>query len=405
MPSEFRQFWDLDPAVMFLNHGSFGATPRAVLDAQQAWRDRLEAEPVRFFSVELEPAMDAARDRLGAFVGADPEGLAFVPNATTGVNTVLRSLHFDTEDELITTDHAYNAVRNVLDFVAQPAGATVITVEVPFPIASPNEVVEAVMAAVSPRTRLAVLDHVTSATGLVYPVGQLIGLLHERGVEVLVDGAHAPGMLDLDIGLLDADYYTANLHKWVCAPKGSGFLFVREDHRHRIRPLVISHGANSPRIDRTPFRNEFDWMGTGDPTPYLASADAINYLESLVVGGWPAIRARNHGLTLAGRDLLTDALGIAAPAPDEMIGTMASLPLPGESGPFVVQGVDLSADPIQGALLREYGMETMITPWPQRPTDGPWRRLIRISAALHDDMEQMEALAGALKAVLAARVT
>jgi isopenicillin-N epimerase len=403
MPSEFRHLWDLDPQVMFLNHGSFGAAPRAVLAAQQAWRDRLEAEPVRFFSVDLEPAMDAARSRLGAFVGADPEGLAFVPNATTGVNTVLRSLRFEPGDELVTTDHAYNAVRNVLDFVSRPAGATVVTVPVPFPISSPDEVVEAVMGAVTPRTRLAVLDHVTSATALVYPIGQLIDLLHQRGVQVLVDGAHAPGMLDLDIGLLNADFYAANLHKWVCAPKGSGFVFVREDHRDRIRPLVISHGANSPRGGRTRFRNEFDWMGTGDPTPYLAAADAIAYLESLMPGGWPAIRARNHALALAGRDLLTGALGIEAPAPDEMVGTMASIPLPFESGPFVVQGVDLSADPIQGALLRNYGMQTMITPWPQRPTDGPWRRLIRISAALHDDIEQMEALASALKAVLAAR--
>src|SRR6266550_3303752 len=246
MPSDLARFWTLDPAVAFLNHGSFGACPRPVLEAQQRLRERLERQPVRFF----------------------------VPNATTAVNAVLRSLALAPGDQLLVTDHAYNACRNVLDFVAAAARAEVVVVPVPFPLASADAVVEAVVARATPRTRLALLDHVTSPTGLVLPIERLVRELAGRGVDTLVDGAHAPGMLPLDLGALGAAYYAGNCHKWLCAPKGAGFLHVRRDRQGGVRPVVISHGANNPRTDRSRLLLEFDWTGSHDPTPYLCVPEA-----------------------------------------------------------------------------------------------------------------------------------
>ncbi len=401
MPSEFAPHWTLDPAISFLNHGSFGAAPRPVLAAQQAWRDRMEREPVRFFSHDLEPAMDRARAALGGFVGANPDDLAFVPNATAGANTILRSLRFASGDELLTTDHAYNAVKNAMEFVAQRDGATVVVASVPFPGTSPASVAEALIGAVTPRTRLAVLDHITSATALVVPIKELVAELADDGIETLVDGAHAPGQIELDVPAIGATYYTANLHKWVCAPKGSGFIWIRPDRQAAIRPLAISHGANSTRTDRSRFRAEFDWTGTADPSAYLAVVDAIRFGEELMPGGWTALRERNHALALAGRELLCEALRVEPPAPAQMVGSMASVPLPIEHRPGQVQGVDLYDDPVHEHLMK-LGMQVMVTPWPQRPQGGPWRRLVRISAAAYNDLEQFARLADALPGVLAA---
>lgn len=401
MPSEFARHWTLDPAIDFLNHGSYGAVPRPVLASQQAWRDRMEAEPVRFFSHDLEPALDAARAALGAFVAADPDDLAFVPNATAGFNAVLRSLRFAPGDELLTTDHEYNAVKNAMQYVAERDGARVVVAPVDFPTAGADPVMQAVLAAVTPRTRLAVLDHVTSATSLIFPLEALVAELAERGVETLVDGAHAPGQVALDVPGLGAAYYTANLHKWVCAPKGSAFLWVRRDRQAAIRPLAISHGANSPRTDRSRFRVEFDWTGTADQSAYLAVPDAIRFGDELLPGGWAAVRERNHDLAIAGRGLLCAALGIEPAAPDEMLGSMASLPLPVETRPGRVQGIELYGDPVHDHLAR-LGMQVMVTPWPQRPDGGPWRRLVRISAAPYNDLAQYERLAAALPGAIAA---
>src|SRR5438445_7019259 len=249
MPSDLARFWTLDSAVAFLNHGSFGACPSPVLEAQQRLRERLERQPARFFVRDLEPLLADARSALAAFLGAAPEGLVFVPNATTGVNAVLRSLAVAPGDQLLVTDHAYNACRNALDFVAAAARAEVVVVPVPFPLASADAVVEAVVARATPRTRLALLDHVTSPTGLVYPIERLVRELAGRGIDALVDGAHAPGMVPLDLRALGAAYYTGNCHKWLCAPKGAAFLHVRSDRQTGVRPVVISHGPNTPRTD------------------------------------------------------------------------------------------------------------------------------------------------------------
>ncbi len=381
-------FWLLDESVCFLNHGSFGSCPRPVLEEQSELRRLMEAEPVRFLDGELEGRLDAARAALGAFIGADAEDLAFVPNATFGVNTVLRGLRFSPGDEILVTDMEYNACRNAAQFVAG-SGARVVAAKIPFPGATPQIAADAVLAALTPRTRLAMLSHIVSPTGIILPLDTLVPELQKRGVDVLVDGAHAPGQIPLDLDALGAAYYTGNGHKWLCAPKGAAFLHVRRDRQEGLRPLVISHGANSRRTDRSRFRLEFDWTGTSDPTPSLCVPAAIKALESQVPGGWPEIMKRNRALALAARDILCRALGVDAPCPPEMVGAMAAVPLPaGMAGaPAAADGLD----PLHARLLKEHGIQVPIFAWPT-----PDRKLLRVSAQLYNRREQYEKLARAL---------
>ncbi len=394
MSSPLRSSWTLDPAITYLNHGSFGACPRPVLDAQQRERERLEAEPERYLARELEPRLDAVRGELARFLGADAADVVFVSNATTGVNAVLRSLRFAPGDELLVTDHGYNACTNVARFVAGRTGARMTTARVPFPIRDGEAALEAITACVTPRTRVALLDHVTSPTGLVLPIERIVRALEGRGVQVLVDGAHAPGMVPLDLRSLGASYYTGNCHKWLCAPKGAGFLHVRPDRQPAIRPAVISHGANSTRDDRSRFLLEFDWTGTSDPTAILALPVALRWMAERVEGGWPAVMRRNRELALAARDLLVAALDASPPAPAELIGSLAALPLPdGDPGP---QRSPLYQDPLQDVLLDRFSIEVPIVPWPAPP-----RRLLRISAQLYNDLDDYRRLAAALAATLA----
>jgi isopenicillin-N epimerase len=389
-PAQMRDNWSLDPDVTFLNHGSFGACPKAVLQAQTDLRRRMEEEPVRFFARELEGLMDAARRELGAFLGAVPEDLVFVPNATTGVNAVLRSLSFKPGDELLTTDHAYNACANVLRFVAERDGAKVVVARIPFPIESPEAVAHAIFESVTPHTRFALLDHITSPTGLIFPIEALVKELDRRGVDVMVDGAHAPGMLNLRVAEVGAPFYSGNCHKWVCAPKGAGFLHVRPDRQHEIRPVTISHGANSPREDRSRYHLEFDWTGTDDPSPYLCIPEAIRFMGSLYPGGWSELMERNRALALSSRKILCDALGIPEPAPDEMIGTLASMPLP-DGSPEPPKS-PLYTDPLQDELWDRWRIEIPVIPWPLPP-----KRLLRISAQAYNVPSDYEKLAAALE--------
>lgn len=393
--SSWRLLWPLDRDVTFLNHGSFGACPRVVLEAQGRLRDRLESAPVLFLDRDLEGLLDEARGALGAFVGAGPEDLAFVPNATTGANTVLRSLDLEAGDELLATDHTYNACRNALEAVTARAGARVAVATLPFPVAAPEQVVDAILARVGPRTRLALVDHVTSPTGLVLPIERLVRELQSRGVEVLVDGAHAPGMIPLDLDALGAEYYTGNCHKWVCAPKGSAFLHVRRDRQKGVHPLVVSHGANSPRTDRSSFRLEFDWTGTADPTAFLTVPEAIRYMGSLLPGGWPALMAHNRRTALEARDRLAATLGVPAPAPDSMIGSLAALPVPAG---FFPTAPPRTRDPLQAALFESYRLELPVFTWAALSC-----RILRVSAQLYNSSADYERLAEALGALRADR--
>ena len=386
-----RDLWQLDSAVTFLNHGSYGACPRAVLERQSEWRTRMESQPVAFLGRNLEPLLDTARAEVAAFVGAQPDDLVFVPNATTGVNTVLRWFPLAPGDELLTTNHAYNACRNALETAAAQAGAKVVVATVPFPLAHEDEVVEAILGAVTGRTRLALIDHITSPTALVFPLARIVRELASRGVETVVDGAHAPGMVPLGLDTAGAAFYTGNGHKWLCAPKGAGFLHVRRDWQDRIRPLVISHGANRELEGRSRFQAEFGWVGTTDPSPYLCLPEAIRYVGGLVPGGWDAVRASNHDKATAARRLLLARLGIEPPCPEAMLGSMATIPLPG-GDPLRGQG---PRDPLQAQLLDGYGIEV-----PVMRGLAAGQRLLRISAQLYNTPGEYERLADALDQLL-----
>jgi isopenicillin-N epimerase len=394
MNVELKKYWPLDPKVVFLNHGSFGSCPLPVLDFQRALRDRLERQPVQFLVRELEPLLDQARTALAQFIGARPENLVFVPNATSGVNTVLRSLTFAAGDELLVTDHEYNACRNALEFVAERAGAKVVVAPMPFPFQSTGQIEEAILRRVTPRTRLALIDHVTSQTGFILPVERLVNQLAARGVETLVDGAHGPGMVPLQLEQLGAAYYTGNCHKWLCAPKSAGFLHVRADRQPFIHPLTISHGLNSPRTDRSRFLIEFGWTGTLDPSACLSVPAALRFMEGLAPGGWTEIMARNRALALEGRKILCQTLKIDPPCPDECVGSMASVPLP--DAREAQQALSpLYIDSLQDQLLARHGIEVPVIPWPGFP-----KRLLRISAQLYNSRAQWELLADALREFL-----
>jgi isopenicillin-N epimerase len=389
--SPLRSHWTLDPQVSFLNHGSFGACPRVVLETQVRLRSRLEAQPVDFMLRQLEPLFDQARADLGSFVGAQPEDLAFVTNATSGVNAVLRSLTFGPGDEILTTDHTYRGCSNALDYVAGRSGARVVVAAVPFPLGAPEEVLQPVLAAAGPRTRLALLDHVTSPTGLIFPITELVAALQARGVDTLVDGAHAPGMVPLHLTGLGAAYYSGNCHKWLCGPKSVGFLHVRRDRQQGIVPGTVSHGLTTPSTGRSRFQLLFDWPGTTDPTPALSVPAALTFLSGLLPGGWPEVFDRNHHLALEGRDLLCRALEVAAPAPDRMLGSMATVPLPARLGPPEALG---------DRLWKEQRIEVPVFGWPDQT-----RGWLRVSAQLYNDREEYVRLAEILRLQMARAAT
>lgn len=389
MTDRIRDPWLLDPEVTYLNHGSFGSTPAVVLQHQHELQLRLEKEPVLFMVRELEGLLDDSRTRLASFLGVHRSDLAFVRNATAGVNAVLRSFRFSAGDELLTTNHEYNACRNVLEFVAQQSGARVVAASIPFPLMSEDEIVKSLMEAVTGRTRLLLIDHITSQTGLVMPLERIVSEMKQRRIDTLVDGAHAPGMLDLDIDALGATWYTGNCHKWICAPKGAAFLWSHPDRQHEIRPATISHGANSGRTDRSRYLIEFDWVGTDDPTAVLSIPRALDFMQSLLPGGWSELRERNRELALEGRRILCAALAIGEPAPASMIGSLAAVPLPdGLPGAAVPA---LYGDPLQDRLYFDHRIEVPVIAWPAPP-----RRLLRISAQIYNGREDYERLAEAL---------
>jgi isopenicillin-N epimerase len=390
-PSKIRRHWTLAPGSIFLNHGSFGACPARILQIQEHFRRQMEAEPVQFLWRTYDERLRLARSRVARFAGARAQDLVFVTNATTGVNAVLRSVNLKEGDEILTTNHDYNACHNVLMETALRCGAKVVTARVPFPVRHPDDILEAVVRAVSCRTRLALIDHVSSSTALVFPVEQIIRELEQRGIETLLDGAHAPGMVSLNLRKLSPSYYTANLHKWVCAPKGTGFLWVREDKQAKVQPAVISHGNNSPRPSYSAFQDRFDWAGTFDPTGWLCAGEAIDWMENLFPGGWPEIRHRNRQLAMNARKLLCQSLYVEPPCPESMLGSMATIPLPARYQGRPKRG---KIDEEQSRLYDKFRIEV-----PFFRIGAPEKRCFRISAQVYNSLAEYEYLAAALESL------
>lgn len=386
--------WGLDPAVTFLNHGSFGACPKVVLERQTEIQREMERQPLDFLVRKMTPLVDESRNTLAGLVGADPTDMVFVQNATAGVNSVARSLDFRPGDELLVTTHDYNACRNVIRYVAQRTGAVVVEVHVPLPITSPQQVIDAVLERATPRTRLAMLDHITSSTALIFPVEELVRELDRRGIDTLVDGAHAPGMVPLNINRIGAAYYTGNCHKWLCAPKAVGFLHVRRDRQRGIQPPIVSHGWNRSRPDHTPFQDAFDWPGTFDPSPWLCIGDSIRFLSGLMPGGLEALMKRNHDLAVLGQRILCDRVGLAPVGVESMLGSMAAVHLPDNEKAFDENGQPQPAEEWQlnNELFAENKIEVPAWHWPAAP-----KMLLRICAHAYNHSAQYEQLAEVLK--------
>ncbi|MCP4885681.1 MAG: aminotransferase class V-fold PLP-dependent enzyme [Planctomycetaceae bacterium] len=387
-----RTDWCLDPNLDFLNHGSFGATPRVVMQERVDLLERLERDPISFLAPErdLEASLDHVRHILAELINVAPQDLAFVRNATDGVNAVLRSLAFEQGDEVLITNHGYNACNNAVRFATQRSNAITRIAEVPFPLEGPAQVLQAIEAAISDRTRLLVIDHVTSATGLVFPVRDIIKLAHQHGIRVMIDGAHAPGMLPLDLRAMQPDYYTANHHKWLCGPKASGFLYVRADLQSETQPTIISHAYNRPKPDRSQFTSSFDWMGTHDPTPILALPAAIQFLSNLRPGGLATHMHRNHEMAVESQVILSKSLNVEPPCPAEMIGSLVSIPL---------EGLSLSsAYQLGAALYAEERIEAPVfegIPFNLTKQDSP--PCVRVSLQCYNSLDQVQRLGEVLR--------
>lgn len=333
-----RPLWLLQEGIDFLNHGSYGAAPRRVLAAQTAWRARMERQPVEFLSHRLPSLLRHAASRLAAFLGARGEDLVFVDNATSGANAVLRSFPWKRGDVAVLLSHAYPAVQNATKHVALAAGATVREAKLAFPPRDAAAGVRAFEGALTARTRLAVIDHVTSPTALVLPIREIAAICRRRGVRLLVDGAHAPGMLDLDVPSIGADWYVGNCHKWLCAPKGCGFLWASKRGQKGLHPTTLSNHYGEG------FLAEFDWCGTRDPSAWLSVETALDFHASL---GGARLRRRNRELALATAARLSSAWGFAT-APPELCGSMAAFILPTHQAPTLED-----ADRLHAALWRE----------------------------------------------------
>ena len=360
---------------MHLNHGSYGATPLAVLAAQQVWRDRMEAEPSRFFEREYRPAIRAAAARLAPYIGAAPEDVAMVENATQAVNAVLRSFPFEAGDRILVNDQTYGAVGNAARYVADRTGAELTEWRLPFPAKDAAEIEAVFQQALTSAPRLVILDHVTSSTALKLPIERLVEMAKAAGAAVLVDGAHAPGMTGIDVNGLGADWYTGNCHKWMFAAKGCAFLWA--GRKTDLHPTVVSHGFQDG------FHAEFDYVGTRDGSAQHSLPAAIDFMEGFGVAN---IQSHNCDMAIAAGDRLAAAWGTETGAPSALMGSMAIVRLPYGAG------ADLAAAKrLRARLLDEDGIQVRLNPL----AGGLW---MRVSTQIYNHMAEIDRLADAVLA-------
>jgi isopenicillin-N epimerase len=376
LAGDIRSLFALDFRYVFLNHGSFGAAPRAVLEAQDRWRREIEARPIEMLGRRSDELIDRGRLAAAKFLGATIDNLGFVTNATEAVNAILRSIDIRAGEMLLTTTHVYNAIRQTMKHVASRAGGRMIEVDVPLPLRWPDAIVNALAGAITDRTRLIVIDHVTSPTAIRFPVERIMELASSRGIDVLVDGAHAPGMIELEIESLGAAYYVGNLHKWVCAPKGAGFIWVRPDRQAQVHPAVISHHLGEG------FANEFSWQGTRDITPWICVADAIEYLGQF---GWENVRRHNHAMATWAQRMLCETWQVepASPIDGSMLGSMATVALPDSLRRFE------KPEALAAMLFEQHRIEVPVVDW-----GGRW--WVRVSCQIYNKAEDYEQLARAV---------
>lgn len=391
--SRFSGYWCLKDSIVFLNHGSFGACPRAVMKERSELLSIIEGDPMEFLLERHQPMLRQTLSRIEAFTGAEPGSMAMVENATTGINTVLRNLKLKQGESVLVSDQEYFSSSNALRTVAQKEGANAVTVELPYPVPGEDSILDAFARALNPSVKYALVDHIVSSTGMILPLKKIITLLGDFGVETIVDGAHGPGQVPLNLRELGCLAYTGNCHKWLCSPRSAALLYVRPDFQEGFQPLVISHLPEEFDTDLSDFQVLFSWNGTPDPTPALMVPHAIDHMKGMVKGGWPSIMSMNREKAIAGRNILCDALGAEPPCPDSMVGSMAAVTLPGTAhrGKRPVNWTD----PVQKRLKEEFRAIVPVT-----EIKGGELRIVRISAQLYNSREQYSWLADSLRSIL-----
>jgi isopenicillin-N epimerase len=385
-PSPLAHHWSLDPDLVFLNHGSFGATPNYVLEKQRGYIQQLESSPVEFSVRSMYPLYYASKKALAQFVGTSEHNMYFVPNTTVGVNHVLHNIH-ESGKSWLSTNHAYGACAHALEQIAKLKNCQVIKAEIPYPIADEATILERIESAILPHTTIALIDYITSASAIIFPIKEIIKLLHAKNIEVIVDAAHAPGMVDFNLDALDADYFIANCHKWICSPKGSAFVYVHPRHQSKFKPIYYGFFNDWDTTDDRHWSNQFIWEGTRDYSPYLAVKDSLEFMPTLIDGGWTAIKKHNRELALAAAHLIADKLSVPLPAPASMLGSIINIPIPNDRIPDVKFNYYTS---IKNELFHTYKIEipSMLFPAPTQ--------YLRISAQLYNSMEQYAYLADSL---------
>lgn len=376
-----RDLFLLQPDVVFLNHGSFGACPRPVFKAYQAWQLELERQPVEFLGRRFVTLMSEARKALSTFVGADADDLVYVPNATTGLNTVARSLPLGPGDEVLSTDHEYGALDHTWRFVCGKRGARYVRRSIPLPVKSVEQVVQAIWSGVTERTRVIFLSHITSPTAIILPVTELVRRARRAGIITVIDGAHAPGQIPLDLPALGVDFYSGNAHKWMLSPKGAAFLYARREVQHLLEPLVVSWGWDPKKPGNSRFIDTHEYQGTKDIAAYLAVPVAIRFMGE---HDWPSVRRACHKLVRYARERITALTGLEAITPDDpaWFAQMASFPLP-----------PCDADALKQRLYEEYHIEIPICTW-----NG--RQFVRISVQGYNTQADIDSLVEALAELL-----
>jgi isopenicillin-N epimerase len=397
--SEYFKEWPLRPDIVHLDHGSCGGCPHKVRNAQRKISDDIEYSPPSWFGKNYASGLRNSKEALAGFLNANVAGLAIMPGTTQGLNAAVFSQHFNAGDELLITNHAYSSALLILRHIAEQVNARVVIANVPFPVKSEDEVVESILSHVTPKAKFAIIDHIPSRTGVIFPIKRIVAELDSRDVVTLVDGAHGPGQIEVDLRDINAPYYVASLHKWMCAPRGLGLLYVREDKIASTKPVIVARTCyyrDSHAGVHTQFEHDFDWIGTFDPSTYLSLPAIVDFLSTVLPGGHRGLVQRNHHVALEARKIIHRELGIPPASPDEMLGSMVTFPLPDTIGPESPQGTL----PLQKKLMEHSGIEAQVYNWPQYP-----KRVMRLSIQAHNSIEQIEYLARHLKAALEAEKT
>ncbi|MBB5017981.1 isopenicillin-N epimerase [Chitinivorax tropicus] len=358
-----------------------------MIEKQKHYMDLLEYEPVDFSIRKWFPLYHANKEALAEFIGAKPHDIYLVPNATVGVNHVLHNTK-DTNKTWLTTNHAYGACQHALQRIGGAKGNEIVKVTVPFPLQSEDDILDAIESGITPDTTLALIDYISSGSAIIFPIKKIIERLHARGVKVLVDAAHAPGMVDLNVDALDADYLVANCHKWMCCPKGSAFVYVNPRHQAEFHPVLYSFFNDWDVDNARHWSNQFIWEGTRDYSAYLCIKDTIEYMATLVPGGWPEIMARNRALAIQGAKLIADKLGVSLPVPESMLGSIVTIPLWDDKVP--TKCFHYYSD-LKNKLYDTYQIEVPCMLFPKAPTQH-----MRVSAQLYNSLAQYEYLAECL---------